>query len=335
MRKRRTRTRGGRLLLLAALAGLAGCSSPSGGRLSLFPEGHKLLDSARWLREAHGPPPGEARELDKSPAGPYVVEPGDVLLVQPVSLESPVRLPGDQPVLPDGTIQLGRYGRWSVAGKTVEIIETEVNGIIGEKVKDAGPITVRLVTRDSKVFYVLGEVNAPGAFQLKGRETVLDAVLAAGGLNSNASRRGILLTRPTPPGSCRVVLPVHYNHIVQLGDTTTNYQIRAGDRVFVPSTSLWEDFKACFEKKKDPGPPPVACPPHEGPPVDLGPPAHVAAPPPPAAGIGPVEPLPPPAPAPAPAPAGKITQTGAEQPFVGLPLPEPKVANEPDPLLPP
>ncbi len=175
------------------------------------------------------------RELDKRVALPFVVEPGDVLLVQPVNLDSPVRLPGDQTVLPDGTIQLGRYGQAVVAGKTIPQIEADVRAQIEAQQKDAGPITVRLVTRVSKVYYVLGEVNAPGAFPLQGRETVLDAILAAGGLNDRASRKFITLSRPTPPDGCRVVLPICYNDIVQIGDTSTNYQIANGDRIYVPT----------------------------------------------------------------------------------------------------
>jgi polysaccharide export outer membrane protein len=279
--------RGGRQLLAAAtLAVLAGCASTPGGKVTLFPEGHRLMDSARYLREVSAPPPGAPRELDKCVAGPYVVEPGDVLLVQPASLDSPVRLPGDQPVLPDGTIQLGRYGRMQVAGKTVETIEIEVNALIKSQVADAGPIIVRLVTRDSKVFYVLGEVNAPGSFQLKGRETVLDAIIAAGGLTSGASRRSIILTRPTAPDSCRTVLPVHYGAIVQLGDTTTNYQLKAGDRVYVPSKSMWEDIKACLDKKPEPGPLPVPCYPAT-PHASLGLPAKMTSLPPPDTIMGP------------------------------------------------
>src|SRR5262249_18644301 len=100
---------------------------------------------------------------------------------------------------------------------------------------DAGPITARVVSRQSKVYYVLGEVNAPGAYQLAGRETVLDAIIAAGGVNTKADLRRITLSRPTPPDGCRVVLPICYEEIVQLGDTSTNYQIAAGDRIFVPT----------------------------------------------------------------------------------------------------
>jgi protein involved in polysaccharide export with SLBB domain len=191
------------------------------------------------------------RELNKLVLPPYVVEPGDVLLVQPTDLESTVRLPGDQSVLPDGSIDLGKYGRLVVAGKRVEEIEAVARSMVQTQVKDAGPINVRVVSRVSKVYYVLGEVNAPGSFPVQGRETVLDAIVAAGGLNSKASRENIVLSRPSGPDTCRTVLPVCYQQIVQLGDTTTNYQILPGDRVYVPARGCDEaGFLGLGKKKK-------------------------------------------------------------------------------------
>ncbi|HZY86619.1 MAG TPA: polysaccharide biosynthesis/export family protein [Gemmataceae bacterium] len=239
----RRATRG---LALAALL-LAGCSAGS-TTYTLFPEGHRLIDQVKAVRQTSLEPLPVPRELDKRVAPPYTVEPGDVLLVQPADLDSPVRIPGDQPVLPDGSVQLGKYGRLVVAGKTVEEIESGVRALVQAQTKDAGPITVRVVTRVSKVYYVLGDVNAPGTFVLTGRETVLDGILTAGGLNGKASRKNIILVRPTPPGSCRVVLPVCYNEIVQVGDTTTNYQLANGDRIYVPSRTCQED--SWFHRKK-------------------------------------------------------------------------------------
>lgn len=222
---------------------LVGCATGGPGRgTSLFPQGYPLSDAAQRIRWANAQPLHLARELEKEPLPPYVVEPGDVLLVQPVDLDAPVRLPGDQPVLPDGTINLARYGRLVVAGKTVGEIETLVQAAVRAQTKDAGFISVRLVARQSKVYYVLGEVNSPGAFQLSGRETVLDALMAAGGLTDNASRDNIILTRPSRPNCCRTVLPICFNAIVQLGDTTTNYQIAPGDRIYVPSRTLLESL---------------------------------------------------------------------------------------------
>jgi protein involved in polysaccharide export with SLBB domain len=246
----------GRWLPLVLLAA-AGCSTGSNS-FALFPEGHRLIPAARAVRSSYNETLLLPRELDKHPAPPYTVEPGDVLLVQPASLDSPARLPGDQQVLSDGTINLGRYGLLPVAGLTIDQIAGAVRPLVEAQTKDAGPITVRLMGHQSKVFYVLGEVNAPGSFPLTGRETVLDAIVAAGGLNDRASRKNIILARPTKPGECRVVLPVCYREIVQLGDTTTNYQLAAGDRIYVP-TRGWDDCK----KDKGCGPcggPQTACP---------------------------------------------------------------------------
>jgi protein involved in polysaccharide export with SLBB domain len=233
-----------RLLLLALGAfTLAGCSIAPGNRFTLFPQREELIPVAHEISQTNeGPPMPLPRELDKAFHKPYVVEPGDVLLVQPADLESPVRLPADQPILPDGTINLGRYGHLLVAGKTVPEIEVDVRKALQTQVKDVGPISVRLITRVSKVYYVLGEVNAPGSFPLQGRETVLDGILAAGGLTGRGSRCHIVLSRPTRPGDCRVVLPIKYSNIVQLGDTTTNYQLAPGDRIYVASRSFWENL---------------------------------------------------------------------------------------------
>src|SRR5690348_8600121 len=190
--------------VLAALLGLVGCSSlnPLGFKTG---DASRLLPEAKEFRNSVPMPPPVPRELDKTVLPAYIVEPGDVLLVQPVDLDSPVRIPSDQTVLPDGKIDLGKYGRLIVAGKSVEQIEPLVQAAVKAQTPEAGPINVRLVGRVSKVYYVLGQVNAPGSFPLQGRETVLDGLVAAGGLNIRASRANIILSRPTAPDGCRIV----------------------------------------------------------------------------------------------------------------------------------
>jgi polysaccharide export outer membrane protein len=225
--------------LTALLA--AGCSSlnPLAFRTG---DSQPLLPEAKAIKNSVPMPPPVPRELDKASLSVYIVEPGDVLLVQPVKLDSPARVPADQTILPDGKIDLGEYGRVLVAGKSIEQAEAQVQAIIQAKTPDAGPINVRLVGRNSKVFYVLGQVNSPGAFPLQGRETVLDGIVAAGGMNARASRNNVIVSRPTAPDGCRIVLPVCYRQIVQLGDTTTNYQLLPGDRIYVPAMTTWESM---------------------------------------------------------------------------------------------
>ena len=112
-------------------------------------------------------------------------------------------------------------------------------------------IGVRLVNWNSKRIYVLGEVNAPGYFDYTGSQTVLDAIVEAGGLSSNANGHQVIVSRPTPCDSCRIVMKVCYDQVVQLGDTSTNYQLLPGDRVFVPSLSFSDHFKRACSFNKD------------------------------------------------------------------------------------
>jgi polysaccharide export outer membrane protein len=180
--------------------------------------------------------------------------------VEPADLTSRVRLPGDQVVQPDGTIDLGEYGQLRVAGRTVAEIRVDAESLIRRHerrqatpaVAEGAPsrpplsVNVRLVEPTSKVYYVTGEVNSPGAYPLIGRETVLDAIIEAGDLSDKANRHKIILSRPTAPCQCRVVLPICYRHIVQLGDTSTNYQIQPGDRIFVSSLTFWDEMGQCL-----------------------------------------------------------------------------------------
>ena len=126
---------------------------------------------------------------------------------------------------------------------TLEQAEDAVQRIIAEESKVSVRVNVRLIQPIAR-YYVVGEVNSPGAYPLTGHETVLDAIMEAGGLTSRASACDLLLARPTSPCSCRVTLPVCYRSITQLGDTTTNYHLQPGDRIFASRQSLHEELFA-------------------------------------------------------------------------------------------
>lgn len=115
----------------------------------------------------------------------------------------------------------------------------------------ANKISARIVNWDSKRIYVLGEVNSPGSFVYLGSETVLDAILEAGGLTANANQHQIIVSRPSNCSDCRTVMHVCYDQLVQLGDTSTNYQLRPGDRVFVPTLTFAEDLKRSLRINKN------------------------------------------------------------------------------------
>lgn len=209
---------------------------------SLFPTGNYLTQSAREVLNASPQVARLPRELEKTVLPGLYLQPGDAVTLEVVDYTSEVRLPSDQQILPDGSLDLGKYGRVIVAGLTPEQAEQ----LIEERLLDAGEekreqVNVRVLEPQS-VYYVLGEVSSPGSYPLVGSETVLDAVVTAGGMTADASPCDVLLARPTHPGSCRVTLPICYRQITQLGDTSTNYQIQPGDRIYVGTKTLFESL---------------------------------------------------------------------------------------------
>ncbi|EMI19143.1 polysaccharide export protein, partial [Rhodopirellula maiorica SM1] len=245
-------------LVMTLLWTQAGCRTAASMGLPVSAGSHTLMSDAAEIRESVGHQGNVATELSKLTLPPHRVEAGDVLVIEPNDFDSPVRLSSDQTVQQDGTIELGSYGRMQVAGMTAEEIQRQVQGVVahhetqkrqtrialashrGDSDEESlDPIdygvTVRLVNKESGLFYVMGEVNAPGSYPLVGHETVLDAIIAAGGLSDRSNDHKIILTRPQLPGQPRLILPICYQQILQLGDVATNYQLMPGDRIYVPS----------------------------------------------------------------------------------------------------
>ncbi|MGB7347749.1 MAG: SLBB domain-containing protein [Pirellulaceae bacterium] len=230
--------------MLCAIACLwaSGCSSLG---LTLYPTGHFLTDQSEQVLEASPREANLPKELSKDVLPVHYLEPGDSLLIEPVDFDSEVRIPADQQILADGSIDLGGYGRAVIAGLPLEEAEELIEQTIVQSGEKATAINIRLLEAVHR-YYVLGEVNSPGAYPLKGNETVLDALLTAGGLTGDASPCKLLLARPTSERSCRVTLPICYREITQLGDSSTNYQLRPGDRVYVTSRGFCEEIMCCL-----------------------------------------------------------------------------------------
>lgn len=179
------------------------------------------------------------RELDKVSGPEYVVEPPDIIYIEALNTLPTQPLFGEKLVRPDGTINLGYYGDMHVAGMTLAEIEAKIEERLRHFVRNPR-VHVDMAAFNSKVFYVVGQVVQPGRIPWTGNETVLDAIMLAGGVTNFTNKCDMRLVRPTPECGCDIVLPIDYAAIINCGDTTTNYQILPGDRVVVPSTIGFE-----------------------------------------------------------------------------------------------
>lgn len=217
-----------------------GCSTLG---LTLWPSQFPILTTAKEYAAQSPMPGGLNHELNKQVVPQYFVEPGDRLLIEPVELDSKFEAVGDQEVKVDGSVDLGRFGRIRVAGMTVEAIELAIANQIADIAGQSEPINVQLLEANAARIYVLGAVGSPGSYDLAGHETVLDAIMKAGGLTSTASPCDIIMVRPTGPCDRRVVQRVCYRQITQLGDVSSNYQLQPGDRVVVGQRTLCEELR--------------------------------------------------------------------------------------------
>jgi polysaccharide export outer membrane protein len=207
------------------------------------------------------PHPADApRELAKQPLPPYVIEPPDILLVEAVPREGPLK--NDQPirgqhlVRPDGTVGLGIYGSAFVGGMTIEQARDAIFAQIRRRVTnfDIRDLNVDVLAYNSKFYYVVTDGGGYGEqvypFPITGSETVLDALGRINGLPPVADKRRVWVSRRAP-GDAGQVLPVDWCGIVQRGATSTNYQLMPGDRVYVKA-DRWMTADSWIGKRLSP-----------------------------------------------------------------------------------
>jgi len=101
--------------------------------------------------------------------------------------------------------------------------------------KESDTVYVDVAQYNSTGALVLGEVASPGVVSVFGSETVLDAIIHAGGVQPWAAPDRIRLIRPGKGDAPDQVLPVDYVAIAHGVDPSTNYQVFPGDRIVVPA----------------------------------------------------------------------------------------------------
>ena len=209
------------------------------------------------------------RELAMQTLPAYVVEPPDVLLIEvhrwPVDkdtnkvsrLDDPMALKpqpiaGQHLVGPDGTVKLGIYGSIQVTGLTLEQIRDNIKGFLGQwfgQTPEAFLVVVDVAAYNSKSYFVITDGAGYGAqayqFPITGNDNVLKALTQIQGLPAVASKRHIWVARRSAGGTsgdpercAGQILPVNWCAMTMYGDTSTNYQLLPGDRLFVMSQPL-------------------------------------------------------------------------------------------------
>jgi polysaccharide export outer membrane protein len=143
------------------------------------------------------------------------------------------------PVRPDGKITVPLIGDVLAGGQT----PTQVSGEIQDKLKAyvRDPQVAVIVTQLRSHEYltrvsVTGAVQHPVSAPYHQGMTVLDAILAAGGVNVFASADDTVLYRKVD--GVTKAYRVRLDKILQSGDLATNYPLQPGDVITVPTRNF-------------------------------------------------------------------------------------------------
>jgi polysaccharide biosynthesis/export protein len=131
---------------------------------------------------------------------------------------------------PDGFISLPLLGDVHVAGMTANQLAQELKSKLASYVMNA-QVTVSVVDIRSRQVYMTGQVGKPGGYPLIAPITVLQLIAQAGGLNTFANRKDIVILRNVGGNVQR--LKFNYNSAVH-GDPKQNISLQPGDTVIVP-----------------------------------------------------------------------------------------------------
>lgn len=133
-----------------------------------------------------------------------------------------------------GVITFPLVGEVEVAGLTVTGLQDRLTELLGQDYLVNPQVTVFI--EEYSTVSILGEVNKPGAYPIKGRLTVLELISLAEGFTKIAAPNKAKVMRTNPDGS-REEIQVRVSDIINKdsGDKD-NVVLRAGDMVVVPES---------------------------------------------------------------------------------------------------
>jgi polysaccharide biosynthesis/export protein len=165
-------------------------------------------------------------------SGEYLIGPGDTLEV--FVWRNP-ELTATVPVRPDGKISTPLVEDMPAVGKTPTQLARDIEKVLSEYVRT--PEVNVIVTQPASAFSqvkVIGQVVKPASVPYREGMTVLDAVLAVGGLNNFAAGNRARLVRMQD--GKEVEIHVKLDSLMNKGDMSQNLKLRPGDVLVIPES---------------------------------------------------------------------------------------------------
>jgi polysaccharide export outer membrane protein len=201
------------LILSGVFSGLAGAET----------EQKPPAKAADKANKADGKSGASAR-TSVADGGTYEIGPEDLLLIR---VWREPELSGQFPVRPDGFISLPLVNEVQASGLTPEqLAATIAKGL--DRYMTQPEVSVAVLQVNSKKYFIIGEIQKPGAYPLTVPTTVLEALVNAGGFRDFANPKKIVVMR----GNER--FKFNYKEVIAGKKLEQNILLESGDQIIVP-----------------------------------------------------------------------------------------------------
>jgi len=164
----------------------------------------------------------------------YTLGPDDIISIE---VRRHPEFSGEYTINSEGKIEYKYIGDVIVTGLTKNELKDRLVKILSEYIIDPD-IDIRIMAYLSKVFYVVGEVNRPGKFYMRGDTiTTREALVQASLPTLGAAMRRCRLITPDQKGS-QNYQEVNVYKLLYEGDLKCNLTMNPGDVLYVPATVM-------------------------------------------------------------------------------------------------
>jgi polysaccharide export outer membrane protein len=166
----------------------------------------------------------------------YVVGEGDLLHITVYDhpdLTTDVRIDGE------GSILFPLVGQVKISGLSVYRASQKLEGLLADGYIISPHVSILIQEFRSQKATILGQVNKPGLYALNGYTTFLQLLSNAGDLTKEAGDKAIIKRKAGPGAKEEQIITLNLKRLVEMGDTSQNVQIIAGDSIYVMKAGIF------------------------------------------------------------------------------------------------
>lgn len=166
----------------------------------------------------------------------YIIGPLDQLTIH--VWRNPELSAEDIQVRPDGRITIPLVRDMTAVGKTATELQEDIKEVLVQYIEQ--PIVSVIVNEFNSTFdqqiRVVGSTAQPASLPYRANMTVLDAMIAVGGLGEFAAGNSAKLLRINRETGLQKEYRLRLSDLLKRGDSTANVMLRPGDTIIIPES---------------------------------------------------------------------------------------------------